>query len=71
MNAVLNGIPGSLPSRECGLKSEEDDGKDVGQSVTPLAGVWIEIVTLLLPVTNIGVTPLAGVWIEISLAASP
>ena len=34
--------------------------------VTPLAGVWIEIIELYLSITIVGtVTPLAGVWIEI------
>ena len=33
--------------------------------VTPLAGVWIEIVMLDVEVRNTEVTPLAGVWIEI------
>ena len=35
--------------------------------VTPLAGVWIEILCLLPCRSAIGVTPLAGVWIEIFL----
>ena len=34
--------------------------------VTPLAGVWIEIVKLVEDFTDDSVTPLAGVWIEIS-----
>jgi len=34
--------------------------------VTPLAGVWIEILCLLPCRSAIGVTPLAGVWIEIN-----
>ena len=33
--------------------------------VTPLAGVWIEIISLFFRGKNGWVTPLAGVWIEI------
>ncbi len=33
--------------------------------VTPLAGVWIEILTAQAPTSSLTVTPLAGVWIEI------
>jgi len=33
--------------------------------VTPLAGVWIEIVEYRLKADSKKVTPLAGVWIEI------
>ena len=33
----------SLPSRECGLKLTTDNGIHFPMSVTPLAGVWIEI----------------------------
>jgi len=58
----------SLPSRECGLKSEADDGESVGQSVTPLAGVWIEMMVSCMLHFLMGVTPLAGVWIEIMRA---
>ena len=36
--------------------------------VTPLAGVWIEIVLPTSPFRQYIVTPLAGVWIEIALA---
>ena len=35
--------------------------------VTPLAGVWIEMVTVLAGSLQDCVTPLAGVWIEIVL----
>ena len=34
--------------------------------VTPLAGVWIEILAELMYQIELAVTPLAGVWIEIS-----
>ena len=33
----------SLPSRECGLKSENVGAVEFAKLVTPLAGVWIEI----------------------------
>ena len=33
--------------------------------VTPLAGVWIEILVVLCFSSQTNVTPLAGVWIEI------
>ena len=33
----------SLPLRECGLKSYMRKSGLLGYSVTPLAGVWIEI----------------------------
>ena len=55
----------SLPSRECGLKSWNWRGWHAGGSVTPLAGVWIEIVKSSESCAPSGVTPLAGVWIEI------
>ena len=35
-------------------------------TVTPLAGVWIEIAIKEKEITLDGVTPLAGVWIEIA-----
>ena len=35
--------------------------------VTPLAGVWIEIMMIRLRQATGWVTPLAGVWIEIAL----
>ena len=55
----------SLPLRECGLKLATIVIAPLAIYVTPLAGVWIEI---LGAVGNYGlsnVTPLAGVWIEI------
>ena len=39
-------------------------------SVTPLAGVWIEIRQLFQDPEYDEVTPLAGVWIEIGLSMS-
>ena len=35
--------------------------------VTPFAGVWIEIMLIVLVVEIVSVTPFAGVWIEITL----
>ena len=55
----------SLPSRECGLKYSAVSESAVSESVTPLAGVWIEIYDLQTSRTKQSVTPLAGVWIEI------
>ena len=37
------------------------------QKVTPLAGVWIEILLPLHKLLIVWVTPLAGVWIEINI----
>ena len=55
----------SLPTRECGLKSEESVISLVVTSVTPYAGVWIEIIFILQIKLYDIVTPYAGVWIEI------
>ncbi len=38
--------------------------------VTPLAGVWIEIIAIVIGYVVINVTPLAGVWIEIETVYS-
>ena len=57
----------SLPLRECGLKSFRDWTCKKGATVTPLAGVWIEIESCSGGGWILQVTPLAGVWIEISL----
>ena len=64
-----NTIPSfkSLPSRECGLKSEEAEIVKLIFEVTPFAGVWIEILHILPTLEIHLVTPFAGVWIEISL----
>ena len=61
---------GSLPVRECGLKFRPAGGVSCLVSVTPRAGVWIEISTLNLPFLMSCVTPRAGVWIEIPLFPS-
>ena len=34
------------------------------RDVTPLAGVWIEMINLAQSLAVTAVTPLAGVWIE-------
>ena len=55
----------SLPLRECGLKFFTSHSLYHLHFVTPLAGVWIEILVQLWDVLEPFVTPLAGVWIEI------
>ncbi len=65
---MLDDRMGSLPLRECGLKyCHPAAGREVVY-VTPLAGVWIEIIPMLRWTGNKAVTPLAGVWIEINVA---
>ena len=51
--------------RECGLKWRYGDRLVADSCVTPLAGVWIEIIRLAVNCVYLTVTPLAGVWIEI------
>ena len=58
-------MPMSLPSRECGLKSEYMDVCYSSSSVTPFAGVWIEMLLMHRRESPLIVTPFAGVWIEI------
>ena len=55
----------SLPLRECGLKYRNQPGDYLRAFVTPLAGVWVEIIYLHQFLKREGVTPLAGVWVEI------
>ena len=57
----------SLPSRECGLKSSWNARPLTKSSVTPFAGVWIEICSAVDNVSQSFVTPFAGVWIEMIL----
>ena len=57
----------SLPSRECGLKSARWTISMDRFTVTPFAGVWIEILMRQILLSPECVTPFAGVWIEISL----
>ena len=55
----------SLPSRECGLKCSMDSLETPMITVTPFAGVWIEIRASNEYTAFVSVTPFAGVWIEI------
>ena len=55
----------SLPLRECGLKYALDGYYLFEPAVTPLAGVWIEMIKEECIREGLSVTPLAGVWIEI------
>ncbi len=45
-----------------------DECQDLFNPVTPLAGVWIEIVNTRCFICSCCVTPLAGVWIEIGFS---
>ena len=56
----------SLPLRECGLKFLSSPWYLLGAFVTPLAGVWVEIVYFRCIYIQLHVTPLAGVWVEIN-----
>ena len=56
----------SLPTRECGLKSQSPICNIDTPYVTPYAGVWIEICSSITTSVVYTVTPYAGVWIEIS-----
>ena len=57
----------SLPLWECGLKYSLFDNWHTLCEVTPLVGVWIEIIRKADSyLINLLVTPLVGVWIEIS-----
>ena len=55
----------SLPLWECGLKCITTRSSLRIASVTPLVGVWIEMVEKLAQSIELMVTPLVGVWIEI------
>ncbi len=60
----------SLPLRECGLKCLYLKNFYPNTFVTPLAGVWIEILYSSVAFCPDFVTPLAGVWIEIPLTST-
>ena len=60
----------SPPSRGCGLKCGALHGILGSVDVTPFAGVWIEINSLLILDISVDVTPFAGVWIEIKYLVS-
>ena len=55
----------SLPLWECGLKFSKVPLPAMQFLVTPLVGVWIEILSKIHMISSIRVTPLVGVWIEI------
>ena len=55
----------SLPSWECGLKSEVAVIVAIPSLVTPFVGVWIEIILKYPQLIVYKVTPFVGVWIEI------
>ena len=57
----------SLPSRERGLKSMQKRSNKQPILVAPLAGAWIEIVSMFDTDFSARVAPLAGAWIEIVL----
>ena len=61
-------LPGSHPSRVCGLKFSDHDLYLMDEYVTPLAGVWIEISWDYGGFAICLVTPLAGVWIEMAMS---
>ena len=61
----INNGSESLPSRECGLKYAVTSISSPVRSVTPFAGVWIEIYRKSVSIPQTAVTPFAGVWIEI------
>ena len=50
---------------ECGLKFESSYSLINISAVTPLVGVWIEIIKKSFNGLGSAVTPLVGVWIEI------
>ena len=56
----------SLPSRERGLKSLAKITVACGETVAPLAGAWIEMLSEYVLVAALKVAPLAGAWIEIA-----
>ena len=61
----------SLPVRECGLKLLPHPAYNCVISVTPRAGVWIEISRAVKLLNANSVTPRAGVWIEICNPYNP
>ncbi len=60
----------SLPSRECGLKSVRERPRFRTGTVTPFAGVWIEMLIIHSFSGKCVVTPFAGVWIEMLIIHS-
>ena len=54
----------SFPLRERGLKRVDTAGTATHCSVVPLAGTWIETLSVVLIASATSVVPLAGTWIE-------
>ena len=72
MDAKVLGVTAtpSLPLRECGLKLSARVVFSISALVTPLAGVWVEMLCEYVGVIQENtVTPLAGVWVEMILSA--
>ena len=66
ISSLSSALTMSHPSRVCGLKYLDIILELRTDDVTPLAGVWIEILRNSLSIVSVPtVTPLAGVWIEI------
>ena len=57
--------PGSLPSRERGLKLPWSLLSRVCPYVAPFTGAWIEILKERYGDKNVTVAPFTGAWIEI------
>ena len=57
--------PGSLPTRERGLKSGLGGFLHLPDPVAPYAGAWIEMPDGCIPLAYHRVAPYAGAWIEI------
>ena len=55
----------SLPTRERGLKSDENYVFKAWNPVAPYAGAWIEILVIPQSSNVLPVAPYAGAWIEI------
>ena len=51
------------------MKSNTKPGYVTAQTVTPRAGVWVEICITSVIIEQDKVTPRAGVWVEIVLSA--
>ena len=58
----------SRPSRARGLKCVTERNLAYAESVAPLAGAWIEMLSRLYTSRLARVAPLAGAWIEIPLS---
>ncbi len=67
---VERSAPKSLPSRERGLKFEEDSEGNVTRKVAPFAGAWIEMAIAAKLIEDGRVAPFTGAWIEIAYPAA-